>query len=130
MKIHDNNGELIATLIAFNNMKTGRNFITDDNQELQAGTFVYEKNTKVNRHVHKKNERRTFFTSEAIVVLSGELRVEVYDDRKNILSEVILKEKDTIVFHKGGHFIETLKDSTFIEFKQGPYNQINDKEIF
>lgn len=130
MKIQDKNNELIATVIFFKDLKNGRNFITDDDQEFQAGTFVYEKNTKVNRHVHKKNERKTYFTSEAIVVFSGQLRIEIYDDERNILNEIILGDKDTIIFHKGGHLIEILKDSTFIEFKQGPYNQIDDKEIF
>lgn len=130
MKIHDKNDELIATVVFYKDIKNGRNFITDDDQEFQAGTFIYEKNTKVNRHVHKKNKRNTFFTSEAIVVLSGQLRIEIYDDGKNILNEISLGDKDTIIFHRGGHLIETVKDSTFIEFKQGPYNQINDKEIF
>ena len=79
--------------------------------------------------MYTKNERKTYFTSEAIVVFSGQLRIEIYDDERNILNEIILGDKDTII-HKGGHLIEILKDSTFIEFKQGPYNQIDDKEIF
>ena len=72
MKIQDKNNELIATVIFFKDLKNGRNFITDDDQEFQAGTFVYEKNTKANRHVHKKDQPKTYFTSEAIVVFSGQ----------------------------------------------------------
>ena len=47
--------------------------------------------------MHKKNERSTFFTSEAIVVLSGELRVEVYDDRKNLISEIKPYDMENLV---------------------------------
>ena len=59
-----------------------------------------------------------------------EIRIRVFDKNRNIVNELELVEKDSIVFHSGGHAIDVIKDSIFIEFKQGPYNEQEDKVVF
>lgn len=130
MKIYDKNNFLLATVIKFNDIEENRVFHTTFNEEFQIGTFRYKKNKEINRHIHKKNKRNIEHTSEAIVLLEGELRIRVFDKNRNVVNEIELFEKDSIVFHSGGHAVDVIKDSTFIEFKQGPYNELEDKVVF
>lgn len=130
MKIYDKNNFLLATIIKFNDIKENRVFHTTLNEEFQIGTFKYKKNKEIKRHIHRKNMRNIERTSEAIVVLEGKLRIGVFDKNRNKINEIELVEKDSVVFHSGGHAVDVIKDSIFIEFKQGPYNEQEDKIVF
>jgi len=130
MKIYDENNFLLATFVKFNDIKENRVFHTSFNEEFQIGTFKYKKSKEIKRHIHKKNKRNIEHTSEAIVVLKGRLKIGVFDKNRNMVKNFELVEKDSIVFHSGGHAIDVIEDSIFIEFKQGPYNEQEDKVIF
>lgn len=130
MKILDSKENTICIIQFFDKIVNERNFLTSNSQEMQFASFKYKKETVIKRHFHNLNKRNIKTTSEAIVVLEGSIEVEIYDNNEMLLNKVQLNEKDSILMLSGGHKIRVLKDSKFIEFKQGPYNPLKDKTLF
>jgi len=129
MNIFDDDKNLIAIYIK-NNIPNNKNFLTDKNKPFQVGTFNLPKGDIIERHYHNPTFRNIEHTSEALFVTKGLLRVELYDKNQTFLQEVLVNEKEVIVLFTGGHFIEIQEDSKFIEIKQGPYSELEDKEHF
>ena len=130
MEIKDANGVVICIILRSTEIVKKRNFITLESEEMQFASFNYSKGSSVKRHIHNLIERRLMTTSEAIVVLEGKIEVKIYDNSLKFLNKVELYEKDSILMLSGGHEINILEDSKFIEFKQGPYDQLQDKSLF
>lgn len=129
MNILDYENNLIAIYIK-NDIPNNKNFLTDINNPFQVGTFNLPKGDTIERHYHNLTVRNIEHTSEALFVTEGSLRVELYDKNQTFLKELLVKEKEVIVLFAGGHFIEVLENSKFIEIKQGPYTELKDKEHF
>ena len=61
-----------------------------------------------------------------MLIKSGKVRVNFYDENKIYFQSEILNKGDVILLVKGGHGFEMLEQSEMIEIKQGPY--VNDKD--
>ena len=70
------------------------------------------------------------FTQEVLVIKSGKVRVDYYDNDKHYFESKILYQGDVVLLAGGGHGFEMLEDSEMIEVKQGPYSGDMDKKIF
>ena len=130
MKILDQEENLLAYIIRFEDIKEGKNFITSNDAEFQLASFNLSDDTVIERHYHPKQERKIKYTHEVLIVLDGELEVDVYDNEKNHIQTVNLKSLDTIALIDGGHGISFNSQTKFIEVKQGPYNEKTDKKRF
>ena len=130
MKILDQEENLLAYIIRFEDIKEGKNFITSNDAEFQLASFNLSDNTVIERHYHPKQERKIKYTNEVLIVLDGELEVDIYDNEKNHIQTVNLKSLDTIALIDGGHGISFNSQTKFIEVKQGPYNEKTDKKRF
>ena len=130
MKILDQEENLLAYIIRFEDIKEGKNFITSNDAEFQLGSFDLSDDTVIERHYHPKQERKIKYTNEVLIVLDGELEVDIYDNEKNHIQTVNLKSLDTIALIDGGHGISFNSQTKFIEVKQGPYNEKTDKKRF
>lgn len=130
MNIDDDNGNTLATVIRFKDIHSGKNFITDNQSEFQLASFGLEENTVIERHYHPNQNRYIVKTTEVLVVLNGELMIEIYDNDLNFVDQVLLEEKDTIALIDGGHGITCNTETKFIEVKQGPYKEDIDKKRF
>ncbi len=130
MKIYDTNKNLIAVFKKYKDIKNSKNFLTDNKDEFQFGTFNLEKGDEIKRHIHYEQPRNIYGTSEAIVVLDGSLKVSFFDNDKKFIDEIILNKNDSLLILSGGHSIDVLEDTKFVEFKQGPYVEEIDKEHF
>lgn len=108
----------------------GVHFFTPGDFSQQLGMLVHEKGKIVNRHRHKHVRREIHRTQEVLVVLSGRIRVEIFDDQGKDLRTVILKDGDAILLAGGGHRVKVLERAKIIEVKQGPYAGFDDKEFF
>lgn len=87
---------------------------------LQPGTKM-----PVHRHRH---------TAETYIVLHGKLKLVLYADNKEMLSEKIISPENGVygVNIEAGewHTIEILEENTVIfEVKEGPYLPVNDADI-
>ena len=130
MKILDQEENLLAYIIRFEDIKEGKNFITSNDAEFQLASFDLSDDTVIERHYHPKQERKIKYTNEVLIVLDGELEVDIYDNEKNHIQTVNLKSLDTIALIDGGHGISFNSKTKFIEVKQGPYNEKTDKKRF
>ena len=130
MKILDQKENLLAYIIRFEDIKEGKNFITSNDAEFQLASFDLSDDTVIERHYHPKQERKIKYTNEVLIVLDGELEVDIYDNEKNHIQTVNLKSLDTIALIDGGHGISFNSQTKFIEVKQGPYNEKTDKKRF
>ena len=115
----------------FDNAKESKNFITDHSDPFQVGVFNLKKNENIERHVHNEIEREVKTTSEALIVLNGKIKVSFYDQSNlELVDHVIVVGGELLLMLNGGHSLEILEDSKFLEVKQGPYIEEMDKRHF
>ena len=118
--------------------KKGITFFTKNNDIQQFGYMNHKKNYIIKPHIHRRQTRKLFHTSEILLMLKGKLRVDFYNKNKKYLCSKILKERDIIMLVHGAHGFKVLKNVQMIEVKQGPFlpkldkikfNEVNEKKI-
>ena len=130
MKIYDKNGYILAFIVDGNKNEQAKNFYTENNLDIQVASFNLKEGENIDRHYHYKQNRNIQTTSEVIYVQEGNLEVEIYDNEKNFVDKLSASKGMIIIIFDGGHAINIIEDSKFIEIKQGPYDPENDKERF
>lgn len=130
MKIYDSDGDILAFKIDVKKIKKGKNFVTNNNDEFQVASFLLNKSEKIERHYHPDQNRGLSKTSEVLVLIEGKLKVSIYDKKNKFVDSLTIESGDTIALVSGGHELEILEESKFIEVKQGPYNEKTDKVRF
>ncbi len=88
------------------------------------------KKFKPHKHIYKPGEE-TVIAQESWVVVSGRVKVFLYDLDDTILDVDILSPGDCSITLRGGHTYEILEEDTIVyEYKTGPYKgQESDKEF-
>ena len=84
----------------------------------------------IQAHRHKQVKREVLYTQEVLVIKSGKLKVNFYDDNEKYLESCVLGKGDIILLASGGHGFEILEDLEMVEVKQGPYSPDDDKVRF
>jgi len=130
MKIFDNDNNLLSIVIRAKDINEGRNFITDDEEEMQVASFNFTEETIIENHIHLNQERKILTTPEVIFVVEGRIKALLFDESLNLIKEIKLIAGDTIAFLRGGHGLIIEKGSKFVEAKQGPYSEEIDKKRF
>jgi len=110
--------------------KKGITFFTPSESTQQFGYMKHKKNHLIKPHLHKKRITKISYTTEVILLLKGELRVDFYNSFQKYLFSKILKKEDIVMLVHGGHGFKILKDIEMLEIKQGPYSLIKDKIKF
>lgn len=130
--IKDNKDESIVAVVLGNSFKReGIEFFTPPEFSQQLGYMNRPKGYKIKAHAHKLILRQIVMTQETILVKSGKIKVDLFDNKKDFIKSVILSEGDVILLASGGHGFEFLENSELIEIKQGPYASLElDKEHF
>ena len=130
MEIRDKNNKLLAMIFSPNDYKDEKHFLTKDSNEFQIAQFNLDEATEIKRHIHKDQERKINKTSEVIIVNEGSLELEIYDEELKLVTKEIVNQGQVIALFNGGHGFKTLSKSKFLEVKQGPYFEDQDKERF
>ena len=130
MEIRDKNNKLLAMIFSPNDYKDEKYFLTEDSNEFQIAQFNLDEATEIKRHIHKDQERKINKTSEVIIVNEGSLELEIYDEELKLVTKEIVNQGQVIALFNGGHGFKTLSKSKFLEVKQGPYVEDQDKERF
>jgi hypothetical protein len=123
-------GKLLSIIIRANYRKDGIEFFTPDTFSQQIGYMKRPGNYVIPPHTHNTVQRDVYFTQEVILVKSGKIRVDFYDDDQTYLESRILSPGDVVLLAYGGHGFEMLDESEIIEVKQGPYAGELDKVRF
>lgn len=124
------NDKLLSVIIRANYKSDGIEFFTPDDFSQQLAYMNRKKGHIIPPHVHNAVQRDVHFTQEVLVIKSGKIRVDYYDDDKNYLESRVLNKGDVILLAYGGHGFKMLEDSELIEVKQGPYAGEMDKIRF
>ena len=70
------------------------------------------------------------YKTNGLAALISSSQYYPFDNEKNFIDAVIIDTNDAILLFEGGHGIEVIEESKFIEFKQGPYIEDMDKKHF
>jgi hypothetical protein len=121
---------LLAIIIRSTFHQEGIAFFTESNFSQQLGYMNRPKGYVIEPHRHNLVLREVVHTQEVLLIKSGKVRVDFYDDDQNYLESKILNKGDVILLAYGGHGFEMLEPSEMIEVKQGPYVSDRDKVRF
>ena len=130
MEIFDDFGNLLGLYVSKDSFEDGKKFLTKNESEFQVGVFNLDQGEEIISHIHKDQNRNIVKTSEAITVISGKLKVNFFDINQKYLRSIEVSSGESIILVSGGHGIEIIEDSKFIEIKQGPYKEEADKIRF
>ena len=105
--IHD---EVELSLILRKNfMSDGIKFFTPESYSQQLGYMNRPKGYVIEPHVHNLVSREVLFTNEVLIIRSGKVKVDFYDDNQTFLCSRVLYEGDIILLIRGGHGFEMLE---------------------
>jgi hypothetical protein len=107
----------------------GRCDLVEPDQFIQCAALKLPHETTFKPHRHIMQSRHELYIpQESWVVISGLVKVILYDLDNTILHTDILEPGDCSITLQGGHNYELLADSVVYEFKTGPYQgQQHDK---
>ena len=125
-----NNNKILAIIIRSNYNQEGIKFFTPSEFSQQLGYMNRPKGYIITPHSHNKVERKIETTDETLIIKSGKVRIDFFDENKNYLKSKILNKGDIILLVNGGHGFEMLEKTEIIEIKQGPYADDKDKTRF
>ena len=80
--------------------------------------------------VYNLVKREVRYTQEVLLIKSGKVRVDYYDENKLYIESRMLNKGDVVLLCGGGHGFKIFEDSEMIEIKQGPYAGEKDKTRF
>jgi hypothetical protein len=123
-------GITLAYLIRGESDSDATTFLTPPELGFQAGFIAYGSGNQIQRHVHKRIERRVADSSEFLLLKKGRCIVDIYDDSRNLVATRELRAGDSLLLVAGGHGFQLLEDTVFLEIKQGPYVGVGEKERF
>lgn len=105
-------------------------FITPPEFKQQVGFVVYPGGGVIARHLHLALERHLVGTCEVLVLLKGRCLMDIYNDFKELVATRELNKGDVMLMVGGGHGFRVEEDTIFLEVKQGPYLEVEEKERF
>jgi mannose-6-phosphate isomerase-like protein (cupin superfamily) len=105
-------------------------FLTPPEFKQQVGYVAYPAGGVIARHMHLPIHRHLIGTSEVLVVLKGHAWIDVYDDSHGLVASRELRAGDVMLMVGGGHGFRVIEDTVFLEIKQGPYQDQEEKERF
>ena len=122
MRFKDQDDNLICILHRADDWKKELDFVTQDDDFIQLGTWWYDKGKKLDRHYHNVFKRSANKTAECVHIIQGSMRVDLYDCNQAFTESFIMFCGDSAVFLNGGHGYEILEDQTkVLETKNGPF---------
>ncbi len=123
-------GETLAMIIPGDYHADGIHFFTPDDYSQQLAYMHHPEGKLITPHIHNVVHREVHYTQEVLVIRSGKLRVDFFDENRTYLKSHILNGGDIILLSSGGHGFEVLEEVEMYEIKQGPYAGDLDKTRF
>ena len=124
------NGRPLVYIIRTHPLPERTTFVTPPEFKQQVGFVVYPAGGEIARHIHLALERHLVGTSEVLVLLKGRCLIDIYNDGKELVATRELNEGDVMLMVGGGHGFRIQDDTVFLEIKQGPYLETEEKERF
>lgn len=96
-------------------------FFTDPKLSLQFAYMSFNKNDNIKAHRHNVFKREISNTNEVLIVKSGSLKVNFFNNLNEKIHSEIINKGDIIFLQDGGHSFDFLEDCEIFEVKNGPY---------
>jgi mannose-6-phosphate isomerase-like protein (cupin superfamily) len=122
--------QILAVIISRDFHEPGIHFFTPNDLSQQLAFMRHPVGKVIDPHVHNPVRRSVHYTQEVLLVKSGKLRVDFYDEAQQYLDSRVLHGGDVILLATGGHGFQVLEEVEMIEVKQGPYAGDQDKTRF
>lgn len=119
--VTDDSGVVLAALFEGGPLGPGTSFGTPADWPLQVGTLKHPAGHVIKPHRHSRVPGFDHQRQEVLVVLSGRLRCDIYDNGGSFREAVIVGPGSILMLMGGGHGVEFLEDTLVVEVKQGPY---------
>jgi hypothetical protein len=123
-------GEKLGLIIRANHSVSGIEFFTPPDFGQQLALMRRPAGEEIEPHVHLPVNRELVGTQEVLIMREGRMRVDFYDIDRSYVASTELNPGDVALMNLGGHGFEILEDSLFIEVKQGPFVEGEDKIRF
>jgi len=123
-------GHPLTYIIRGGNLPDRTTFLTPPEFKQQVGYVAYPAGGVIARHMHLPIHRQLIGTSEVLVVLKGHAWIDMYDDSHGLVASRELRAGDVMLMVGGGHGFRIIEDTVFLEIKQGPYQDQEEKERF
>jgi len=102
--------------------KGGLVFHSEDGDFLQVGTWGYNSGKRLFAHTHNDVPRTITRTHETLYVRRGRIEARIFDEKRELVATLEVKEGDLLTLMSGGHGYTILDDGTqVLEIKNGPY---------
>jgi NMD protein affecting ribosome stability and mRNA decay len=123
--------ETVAIIHTTGEWKEGLDFLTSNESFIQASTWWYPEGKVLKAHRHVLNTRTIDRTQETVIVLSGSIRIDFYDESNVVFHKETVKAGDICIILTAGHGYYVLEDNTrVVEVKNGPFTSVEkDKEL-
>ena len=128
-RYNDSNGKLMAIVIPHDYKTEGISFLTDNEDYQQLAVMSHPTDHIILPHYHNLIKREIDYTTETLIVRSGILQVNLYENQV-IVHTFDLKAGDIVTLFSGGHGFLVKENVNMVEVKQGPYVGDNDKTRF
>lgn len=126
----DTEGDVLALIVSADFNYVGVEFLTPNHYSQQLALMKRPAGEQIEPHSHRPVRRSTQGTQEVIIMKSGKMRLDLYDRAHEYLVSYTLSAGDIALLVAGGHGFELLEESDFIEVKQGPFVEGDDKDRF
>ena len=126
----EHEGVVLAIVVRSSYRRDGIEFFTPAEYSQQLAYMKRPSGYVIAPHVHNAVKREVQFTREVLFIRSGRVRVDLYDDDRRRVRDVVLGAGDVILLARGGHGLEMLEECEMIEVKQGPHVGEADKTRF
>ena len=113
--------QLYAFVCSLNDVSKGLEFLSDDTDFIQLGTWNYKKNFSTVPHYHLEHDKPSNLTQEVVLVHKGSVKCRLFTKEGNYVDEVDINEGELIVQIYGVHEYIMNEDSIVLEIKNGPY---------
>ncbi len=123
-------GSVLAIILRREFRREGIEFFTPPEYSQQLAYMKRPAGYVIRPHLHKEVQREVMQTREVLLIKSGRVRVDFYDNDRHYLRSSVLETGDVVLLAEGGHGFEMLEQSEMIEIKQGPYTGDSDKTTF
>jgi hypothetical protein len=120
----------LAYIIRAGYLPNKTTFLTPPEFKQQVGYVVYPAGGEINRHAHLPLERQLVGTSEVLILRRGRCEIDIFNNDRQLVATRELHEGDIMLMVDGGHGFRMLEDTIFLEIKQGPYLETEEKERF
>lgn len=131
------NGNLLAVVLRNSKLsefgQSGEKafFPTPLDFQFQLGVQNRSAGEIVDAHFHKPFENHDVIPAQEIFfVLSGKVRVDLYEKETKTKVEEVLLEKGDVMVANTGHGLEFLENGQLLVVKQGPYRGRDEEKIF